>query len=43
LWDISATYYRNPFFYPRIAGHPKNNIKNPDLILAGFQLFIPRD
>ncbi len=43
LWDISAAYYRNPWFYPRIARHPSNNIKNPDRILAGFKLFIPRD
>ncbi len=43
LWDISAAYYRNPRFYPRIARHPKNNIKNPDRILAGFKLFVPRN
>ena len=43
LWDISATYYRNPWFYPRIARHPRNDIENPDLILAGLKLFIPRN
>jgi nucleoid-associated protein YgaU len=43
LWDISAAYYRNPWFYPRIARHPRNNIQNPDRILAGFKLFIPRN
>jgi nucleoid-associated protein YgaU len=43
LWDISAAYYRNPWFYPRIARHPRNNIRNPDRILAGFKLFIPRN
>ncbi len=43
LWDISASYYRNPWFYPRIARHPRNDIKNPDRILAGFKLFIPRN
>ena len=42
LWDISTAYYRNPWFYPRIARHPSNNIRNPDRILAGFKLFIPR-
>ena len=43
LWDISATYYRNPWFYPRIARHPRNDIENPDLILAGLKLFISRN
>ncbi|MCL1836218.1 MAG: Hsp70 family protein [Treponema sp.] len=39
LWDISAAFYRNPWLYPRIARH--NNIKNPDLIIAGFNVRIP--
>ena len=30
LWDISATYYRNPWLYPKLA--KANSIKNPDLI-----------
>ena len=42
LWDISATYYRNPWMYPTIAEHPKNGINDPDFILAGFKLFIPK-
>ncbi len=33
LWDISATYYRNPWLYPKLA--TANSIKNPDLIFAG--------
>ena len=39
LWDISAAFYRDPFLYPRIARH--NNIRNPNLILAGFNVRIP--
>ncbi len=41
LWDISATYYRNPWLYPKIA--KENNITNPDLIFAGTKLFIPEN
>jgi len=39
LWDISSTYYRNPWLYPVIAR--ANSIKNPDLIIAGARIFIP--
>lgn len=39
LWDISSTYYRNPWLYPRIAR--ANSIKNPDLIFAGTKIVIP--
>ncbi|MCK4542411.1 MAG: LysM peptidoglycan-binding domain-containing protein [Spirochaetales bacterium] len=39
LWDISASYYRTPWLYGSIA--KENNIKNPDLIYAGNDLFIP--
>jgi len=39
LWDISATYYRNPWLYPRLA--KANSIKNPDLIFAGTRIVIP--
>jgi nucleoid-associated protein YgaU len=39
LWDISSTYYRNPWLYPVIA--KTNGIKNPDLIIAGARIFIP--
>jgi nucleoid-associated protein YgaU len=41
LWDISATYYRNPWLYPKIA--KQNSITNPDLIFAGTKLFIPEN
>jgi len=41
LWDISATYYRNPWLYPKIAR--VNKIKNPDLIFAGTKIFIPKE
>jgi len=41
LWDISATYYRNPWLYPRLAR--ANSIRNPDLIFAGSKLFIPEN
>lgn len=39
LWDISEAFYRNPWLYPRIARF--NNIKNPDLIIAGRTIRIP--
>jgi len=39
LWDIAATYYRNPWLYPKIAR--ANKIVNPDLIFAGSKLFVP--
>jgi nucleoid-associated protein YgaU len=41
LWDIAATYYRNPWLYPKIA--KENRINNPDLIFAGTRLFIPEN
>ncbi|MGI5174453.1 LysM peptidoglycan-binding domain-containing protein [Treponema sp. OMZ 840] len=39
LWDLSDTYYRNPWLYPIIAR--ENKIKNPDLIIAGTYIIIP--
>ena len=39
LWDLSDTYYRNPWLYPVIAR--ENKIKNPDLIIAGTYIIIP--
>jgi len=41
LWDISATYYRNPWLYPRLAR--ANSITNPDLIFAGTRITIPEN
>ena len=41
LWDIAATYYRNPWLYPKIAR--ENGISNPDLIFAGTRIFIPEN
>ena len=39
LWDISATFYRNPWLYYTIV--KTNQIKDPDRILAGTKIFIP--
>ncbi|MCL2762839.1 MAG: LysM peptidoglycan-binding domain-containing protein [Treponema sp.] len=39
LWDISEAFYRDPWLYPRIARF--NNIRNPDLIIAGRTIMIP--
>jgi hypothetical protein len=39
LWDISSSFYRNPWYYGKIA--EKNSIQNPDLIIAGSKIFIP--
>ncbi len=41
LWDISATYYRNPWLYPKLAR--ANSIRNPDLIFAGTRIYIPEN
>lgn len=39
LWDISEAFYRTPWLYPRIARF--NNIRNPDLIIAGSTIKVP--
>ncbi|MDR2398782.1 MAG: LysM peptidoglycan-binding domain-containing protein [Spirochaetaceae bacterium] len=39
LWDIAAAFYRNPWLYTRIARF--NNIRRPDLIVAGRTIRIP--
>ncbi len=39
LWDLSDTYYRNPWLYNTIAD--ENNIKDPDYIIAGTYIDIP--
>ena len=39
MWDICATYYRNPWLYPKLA--KANSIPNPDLIFAGTRIVIP--
>ena len=39
LWDLSETYYRNPWLYTKIATH--NKLKNPDLIISGTYIEIP--
>ena len=41
LWDISETYYKNPWRYPVIADY--NNIPNPDFIVAGKDLLVPSE
>ena len=40
LWDLAYAYYRNPWYYPRIA--KANKIKNPDLIISGRKIWIPK-
>ena len=39
LWDLAETFYKNPWDYVRIVKH--NNIKNPNLIIAGTYIDIP--
>ena len=41
LWDISSTYYRDPWLYPKLA--KANSISNPDLIFAGTRIVIPEN
>lgn len=39
LWDISETYYRNPWLYRKIAEY--NNLSDPNNILSGTYIEIP--
>lgn len=39
LWDLSETYYKNPWLYRKIARH--NKIRNPNLIVSGTYIEIP--
>ena len=39
LWDLSETYYRNPWLYTKIAAH--NKLKNPDWVISGTYIEIP--
>lgn len=41
LWDISNSYYQNPWKYEKIAKY--NNIKNADYIISGTQIIIPAE
>ena len=41
LWDISDTYYKNPWRYKYIARY--NGIKNPDYIISGTVIIIPAE
>ena len=41
LWDISESYYKTPWKYPKIADY--NKIKNPDLIISGTDILIPSE
>ena len=41
LWDLSDSYYKNPWKYPKIANY--NHIKNPDLIISGTGILIPSE
>jgi nucleoid-associated protein YgaU len=40
LWDLSATFYRTPWLYQKLAR--ANAIHDPDLIIAGTLLYIPK-
>lgn len=39
LWDLSETFYKNPWLYTKIAKH--NKIKNPSLIISDTYIEIP--
>lgn len=41
LWDLSESYYKTPWKYPKIADY--NKIKNPDLIISGTDIMIPAE
>ncbi|MBN1685606.1 MAG: Hsp70 family protein [Spirochaetales bacterium] len=40
LWDISWNFYRTPWQYGKIA--EENSIRNPDHIVAGTNIYIPK-
>ncbi|MDR3199828.1 MAG: Hsp70 family protein [Spirochaetales bacterium] len=39
LWNLSKSFYRNPWLYPKIA--KENDIRNTDLIYRGNRIYIP--
>jgi cell division septation protein DedD len=39
LWELSYTFYQNPWYFGKIA--KANKIKNPDHIIAGHTIWIP--
>ena len=39
LWELSYTFYHNPWYFGKIA--KANKIKNPDHIIAGHTIWIP--
>ncbi|WP_191013363.1 Hsp70 family protein [Treponema zioleckii] len=41
LWDISDSFYKNPWKYPKIADY--NSIPNPDIIISGTDILIPNE
>lgn len=41
LWDLSESYYKTPWKYPKIADY--NHIRNPDLIISGTDILIPAE
>jgi nucleoid-associated protein YgaU len=41
LWNLSVSFYRTPWLYGLIA--VENDIKNPDVIYAGTDIFIPEN
>lgn len=41
LWDLSESYYKTPWKYPKIANY--NHIKNPDVIISGTDILIPAE
>ena len=39
LWELSYTFYQNPWYFGKIA--KANKIRNPDHIIAGHTIWIP--
>jgi hypothetical protein len=39
LWELSYTFYHNPWYFGRIAR--ANKIRNPDFIIAGRTIWVP--